>query len=295
LFLAVKWLFLSLVAINKLCSTGTSSVNLTLPTIKFEPPAVEAQSKQSQPFTWRTLLFTLSKPLRRFTLLWCILLLLTTHPLMLKIALAIVVIHIGFALFAVFRVTVFSAGVLSNLEVNIRASTESLLSKILFVTSETEATPDLRNTWTSIAGIRTGLLFLQNGQLVSRWVVVLGSAFLGCVYIYLALLFSFAYYGIARVQSVALTWPDSFVTSLFIPFAFGDLPRNVWLKLVGGIHCTTILAVGTGTIINYVTRKAEELRKVAIGLNERFADEEVRARLLILEEKFKPPAVPGTP
>jgi len=38
---------------------------------------------------------------------------------------------------------------------------------------------------------------------------------------------SFAYYGIARVESVDLSWPEALVTSLFVPFTIGDLLRNL--------------------------------------------------------------------
>ncbi len=301
LFILGRWVFFALVAINKFCSAGlpAGETVLAIPGISVAgatgpgPPGAEAAPKAKWKFTWNGLFVVLSRPLRRFTFLWCILLVLTTHSGLLEFALAVVLIHIVFALVAVLRVTVFSAGLLSKLEANIKQQAETLLSKIAFVTRDSEVTPDLRNTWTNASGIRMGLLVFQNRQLVSRWAVVLGSAFLGCVHIYMALLFSFAYYGIARVQSIAFTWPDAFVTSIFIPFAFGDLPRNPWLKFVGGIQCTTIVAVGAGTVINYLTRKVQDLQRVAMHLNERFADAEVRDRLLILDEKCKPPVAPS--
>src|SRR5206468_8548315 len=229
----------------------------------------------------------LTRPLRRFTLLWCFLLLFTTHQALLDVALAIVMIHVLFILSAILRVTLFSAGVLTNLEIRIRENTEALLAKLVSVTRETEATDDLRNTWMRIAGIQMGLLVLRNKELVSRWAAVLGSIFLGCIYLYLVFLLSFVYYGTAHAQSISLSWPNALVTSLFIPIAFSDLPSNVWLKLIGGIHCTVILAVGAGTLINYVTRKAEDLQRDAVVLNERFAEEDVRVRIAIFGRKIQ--------
>jgi hypothetical protein len=61
----------------------------------------------------------------------------------------------------------------------------------------------------------------------------------------------------------------------------------VWLKLIAGIHCTIVVAVGTGTIINYLARQAQELHTVAVVLSSRFDDEQVRTRLNVLEGKFK--------
>jgi hypothetical protein len=299
LYILVKRSLKALAAINKFCMAGTSvaSSAFALPTVKVLNPTPSSPevSQEAESFSWRDLRLAIARPFRQFTLLWCLLLLFTTHQHLLELALAIVVIHIVFILVTILRVTLFSAGILANLEGRIRENTDALLAKISCVTRETEATPDLRNTWTNLSGIKMGMLLLQNGQLVSRWAAVLGSAFLGCIYLYLAVLFSFIYYGTAHVQRVALSWPTSFVTSLFIPFAFGDLPSNFWVKLVGGIHCTVILAIGAGTVINYVTRRAHDLQKTAIVLSRRFADEEVQARLLILEEKFKPPANANPP
>ncbi len=107
-----------------------------------------------------------------------------------------------------------------------------------------------------------GILVLRNRQLSP-----VGSNIRlyldGMIYIYLGFLFSFVYYGTAKVQSIHLSWPNALVTSLFIPFAFSDLPINVWLKLAAGIHCTVIVAVGAGTLINYLARRAEDLENAA--------------------------------
>jgi hypothetical protein len=248
-FIVCRWLLLALVAINKFCSAGLSpgATVLTIPTVKLVSPADSAQSgvesapKAAWKFTWRGAFLALSRPLRRFTFLWCMLLVLTTHPTLLKLALVVVLIHIVFALVAVLRVTVFSTGLLSQLEVNIRRQAEAMLSKIAFVTRDSEVTPDLRSAWTNISGIRMGLLVFQNRQLVSRWAVVLGSAFLGCVHLYMALLFSFAYYGIAHVQSIALAWPDAFVTSLFYSICIRGSPQKLMAQTCWGhsVHCNS--------------------------------------------------------
>jgi hypothetical protein len=299
LWITAKWIYCGLVAIHRFC-TADASVQLSelIPNVK----VIQANQKvQTAPeervrFDWAEVGRVLIRPFRRFTLLWCFLLLLTSHQLLLEIALAIVAVHVAFILITILRVTLFSASVISTLETRITDSTNTLLAAIASVTPETEATTDLRNVWAKLVGMKAGLLLLQNKQLVSRWAAVLGSAFLACIYLYVAFLFSFIYYGAARIQAIPLTWPLSFVTSLFLPFAFTDLPRNFWIKLAGGIHCTVIVAVSAGTVISYVTRKAQAIQQAAVVLSQRFSESEVQSRLLILEEKFKvqTPPVPVT-
>lgn len=300
LWIVAKWSFKGLRTINRFCMAGTTvQIPVGVPTVKVVDgnASSAATPEKKEKVTWKDVRTALVQPFRRFTILWCFLLLVTTHQALLEIALAVVIIHVAFILRAILRVTIFSAGLISDLENRIRQSTDSWLEKIASVTRDTEATPDLRTVWTNLSGIKMGLLILQNRQLVSRWAAVLGSAFLGCIYTYLAFLFSFIYYGAAHVQSISLTWPMSFVTSLFLPFSFGDLPQNFWIKLAGGLHCVVVVAVSAGTIINYVTTKAQALQQTAVLLSQKFADGEVQTRLLILEEKFKtttPPAASTT-
>lgn len=295
LYIVGKWTILALIRVNKFCAAGTS-IEFKLPTtpsVKViqapAQPPVEPQKAEEIQTRWEEVRSAVTRPFRRFTLLWCLLLLFTTHRHLLDVALAIVVVHVAFILAAILKVTVFSAGVLTNLEDRIKENTDTLLAKIASVTRETAATNDLRNIWLRIAGIQLGVAALRNKQLVSRWATILGFAFLTIVYMYVAFLFSFIYYGIAHAQSISLPWPSALVTSTFIPFAFGDLPSNIWLKLVGGIQCVIVLAVSASTVIGYMLRKAEGLQQVALVLTDRFAAEDVRARLSILEEKFKTP------
>jgi hypothetical protein len=101
----------------------------------------------------------------------------------------------------------------------------------------------------------------------------------------MAFLFSFVYFGIARIGGVAYSWPEAFVTSLFIPFFTGDLPNIIWAKLLGGVHCVLILTLGAGTVFTYIHRRLDSIRTEVAALSGRLAAQSVRERYLILEEK----------
>ena len=47
------------------------------------------------------------------------------------------------------------------------------------------------------------------------------------MYVYVAFLFSFIYFGVERLSGYSDTWPQLFVTSMFIPFLIGTLPKGV--------------------------------------------------------------------
>ena len=91
--------------------------------------------------------------------------------------------------------------------------------------------------------------FLDNETVLVKWTWLLCTSFIVILYLYLAVLFSFAYYGIARIGGASYSWPECLVTSLFIPFLITDFPKIIGLKLLGGIHCTMIVLVSAGNAV----------------------------------------------
>ncbi len=227
------------------------------------------------------------RPVLQFTLLWSLLLLLTSHRWLLLTALIIVLIHLARTLVKVLELAVFSIKGLSQLEDRIKANAENLIAKVLSVPEQSEPLENLRQTWSSITALRLGVGLLQNRQRAAQWMIFMAVLAFAAIYLYLAVLFAFAYYGIARVQLIPYTWLEAFVTSVFIPFQIGDLPHNVWIKLLGGIHCLFVFLIGIGTIFGYLQKKLDSLYKAADFLNTRLQEEEVRRRIETLDEKFK--------
>jgi len=141
--------------------------------------------------------------------------------------------------------------------------------------------------WNTVQAWERILRFLQDEILVSKWALLLGTILFGCIYVYFALLFSFAYYGIARVAAIsAISWLDFFVMSLFMPFFVSALPRNAAIYLIAGIQCTLILTVGIGGIFNYFRRRVRSISIVAKVINVQLSDEAIREKKSILSEKF---------
>lgn len=226
------------------------------------------------------------RPFLQFTLLWALLLLLTSHRWLLMTALIIVLAHLARTLIKVSALAVFSIKGLSQLEVRIKGWAEKLIEKAILASRQAEDTQDVRQAWISISGLQLGVKLFQYRQAVAQGVIFLSVLLFGAIYTYMALLFSFAYYGIARVEGVTYGWADAFVTSIFIPFQFPDLPHNIYIKVLAGIHCVFVLGVGAGTVFGYLQRKVNSLYSVAEFLNQRFQDDELRTSVQVLTERF---------
>ena len=153
-------------------------------------------------------------------------------------------------------------------------------------TPGTTPTSELRTTWNQLKGWKAITGFLRNEYLVSRWAWFLGAISFGLLYIYIALLFSFAYVGIARVSGISFSWAESLVASLFIPLFATELPKTIYLRLLGGVHCTLVLTVGIGTFYSFLQRRLFAIRTAATVINDRLIDETFDAKFSVLGTKL---------
>jgi hypothetical protein len=71
-----------------------------------------------------------------------------------------------------------------------------------------------------------------------------------------------------------------------MPFFVSELPKIFALKLLGGIHCVLVVTVGIGTVVNFLRRKLDAIRRAATDYSDRFADQANLEKYLILEQKF---------
>lgn len=188
------------------------------------PPEVSAGQVDAKTRVAEAFRFLL-RPFRRFTLLWCLLLLVTTHTVVVWLCLVVVLFHLARDIFRILKVLFFSGPWLKKVGTAVLMPIETAIAGISAVTPNSSPTAEERNLWNQLNLWTKVVNFLKDPYLVSRWAWVLGLLFLGCVYTYIAVLFSCAYYGIARVSNVSYSWLEALVTSLFIRFLSLICPR----------------------------------------------------------------------
>ncbi len=258
---------------------AVSSPTTSLPT-KAEGPSVRERTNNTAA--------VLLRPFNRFTVLWCLLLLAATHIAILWAALVIVLIHLLRSAARILRLSWISESRFGEIEAKFQQVVdEDLLPKLQAVTRESPADPALKNLWNMFQSYEKIFKFVQDENLVSKWAVLIGSVVFGSTYLYLAFLFSFAYYGAAQVTlAPAASWSEYFVTALFIPFFATDLPRNMFIRLLAGSHCVLVLVLGIGGVVTYMRRRIKSITRMATVITVKMSDEKVREKKLILQEKF---------
>jgi hypothetical protein len=254
-------------------------------------PAVTETPEGSAPAEKRSLFGIILRPFRKFLLLWCLLLLVASHRGLLLIALIVVLFQLCRLLIQVFALAVISRNWLGELEQRIKNYADDLIGKLLLAK---EITQDFQKVFLSITALEIGVSLLRSRRRVVQWTMYLGTLFFLAIYTYLALIFSFAYYGVARALNIPYDWTTSIVNSMFMPLTFGSLPSSNWIRALGGVHALAVLALSIGTIFGYIRQKLDSLNDVADELSKRLEQAEVRARVAEMREKFQPTPPPST-
>lgn len=288
-------IFLALKAINAWFSKDQPSASgpslselVVLPTQA--PPATIVMAQPSAPAPTKTpsIFSVVTRPFRHFTLLWCALLLFATHKPVLWLSLAVVLGMLALRITTILKVTLFSRSWLEKIGAAFYTRLNAMLGILATVSPRTEVSKELKDLWQQLGLWEKAARFLSNKYLLSRWASLLVGAFYISVYLYIALLFSFVYFGIARVSGLNFRWSEAVVNSVFIPVYVTELPKTFFMRFAGGAQWTLIVVVGFGTFWNYFHKRLAAVHTGALEISNVLADEEVRARYKLLESKVKP-------
>ena len=236
----------------------------------------------------------LLRPFRQSTFLWCILLLTSTHLQIVWPCLVVVMLHLARKMFGLLSVMLFFDPYLDKALAKLVEIVEKAASTVAAFSPDMTPSAELRNDLNQVNISMKITAFFKDDYLVSRWAWVLGIISFGFIYVYIALLFSFVYFGIARVSGILYPWLDSLVASLFIPLFATELPKTLPLRFVAGIHCMLVLTVGVSTFFSFLQRRLGVVRTTATTLYEKLADEAFQEKVLVVgtkiaESPLKPP------
>ena len=188
----------------------------------------------------------------------------------------------------ILKLTLFSRSWLEKVGAAIHTRLNDMLSMLASVTPKTEVTKELKDLWQQLGLWERVARFLGNKYLLSRWASLLVGAFYVCIYVYVALLFSFVYFGIARISGLNMPWSEAAVDAIFIPVYVTELPKTFFMRFAGGVQWSLIVILGLGTFWNYFHKRLEAVHASAIEIGGLLTDETVRERYKLLESKVKP-------
>jgi hypothetical protein len=133
----------------------------------------------------------------------------------------------------------------------------------------------------------------DNSSVLSSWAFAISIAISVPFYCYISFMFSSVYLGIAKLGALKLTFPEAFVDSLFMPFAWSSLPSSLLIRLIGGIQATCVSIIGYNVLFRHLGNRLDKITKAALSLRSPFAEESLKAKMSIVENMLsKPGSVP---
>jgi hypothetical protein len=290
---AMYWSFFALRSINRWFKAQSYPSSNNAPIIEQkDSSAVALLSPASAPGRPRTkdranaLASFMLRPFRRFMFLWCILLLVSTHTQIVWVCLIVVMVHLARRIFILLKVMLFSDPYLKKAIARLFDNVGNAVDAIEDFTSETTPSNELRSTWNLVKTWKSITDFLRDEYLVSRWAWVLGVIAFASIYVYISLLFSFAYFGIARVSGISYSWGNALVNSLFIPVFATEIPRTLPLRVLAGAQFVLTLAIGISTFFKFLQRWVFAIRTAATVINDKLIDQAFQEKFAMLGTKL---------
>lgn len=234
----------------------------------------------------RSALEVLTRPFRKFTYLWCLLVLLATHKPVVRLALVVLLLQLAWKIWWVMRLLWSSKTLLVRAANSASTTLNMMVDKLTSLNFEVAPLTELKNLWTQIRSLRPFLEYVTKSTFFSRLTFGIGLALLVCAHTYFALIFSCVYVGAAKLAGVAFPWLESLTDSLFILAYVTELPKTSMLRVLGGLHYLLFLTLGAGTIVSYFRKQLEPLHSALASVNVRLAQEGVQERIIILQTKI---------
>jgi len=227
----------------------------------------------------------LTRPFRKFTYLWCLLVLLATHKPIVWTALTVLLVQLVGKIYRVIRVFWFSKSFLEKAATAISSFLNDTINKLTGLNFEATPLTELKNLLNQVKGFKLVIGFITKSTFFSRLTFAVGLLMLISAHLYFALFFSCVYVGGAKVADLRFAWSDSIVISLFILAYVTELPNTLMLRVLGGIHFTLFLALGAGTVVSYFRRQLEPLRSALATVDMRLSEGAMQEKVVVLQTK----------
>jgi hypothetical protein len=158
---------------------------------------------------------------------------------------------------------------------------------------ESSGIDDVKKAANSLKLYASVLNFIaDNRVLLSRWAFAIAIGISIPFYCYISFLFSCVYYGIGKLQGITFPWPRALLDSLYIPFAWTDLPDSFPIRLIAGLHAIVIGFLGWNLFARHLGERLEHITVAASQLRGPLQDEAVKVRLSKIGEILSPNNMP---
>jgi hypothetical protein len=221
-------------------------------------------------------LLSVLRPFSQFFLLWALLLLNTSNVFLTWIALAVILFGTTTIIRTLSLFLSDAGSWIAKLKGNFAAQVANNVAIVRAYKSSQADTPS-RNAANALLLYETTFRYMsENKERLARWTMIASILITIPLYLYLSLMFTSIYLGVARLNHIAWPWTDALTTSIFIPFAYTDLPHNLWIRLIGGCQVIMVTLLGYTVLFRRLQSSMLQLYQAAGELSEPLSDQTLR-------------------
>lgn len=224
------------------------------------------------------------RPLLRFTVLWSLLIFSVSYKPLLALISAICVFAAAKALWQLQDVLSDTSSWTRQLRGSFGKQMEEQIAKI----ASWQEGSDSADAVSSVNVLRvwqvTFAFIEDNKALLSRLTWYAAILITVPFYLYTSYLFGISYLAIAKMQSLQWTLSSAFIDSLYLPFAFTELPHSFAIRGLAGLQAVAISIIGYNVFVKHLSGKFEGLVQAAHELRGPLLAEPVIVKSKLIED-----------
>lgn len=248
-----------------------------------------AEQKARLALTW------IVRPLTQFSLLWALMILTAKSTAIVVLATAVALGGAGRAIYKLWDFTSDASSWIEKIKGTFASQIANHVAQVR-VWEQTSQIQEVIKIANALKMLEAIFVFIsQNRKFLARATTVVATFLTVVFYFYISFLFSCAFAGMAKVQGITWPWWEAFTTSLFIPYAYTNLPHNFVLQLFGGLEAVAITLLGWNIGTIWLKTRMKRIALAAAELRGPFEDQTLRAKLILIEEQTANPAQAAAP
>jgi hypothetical protein len=289
--IVVKLFWISIKIIYKWLKSNlvVHSPGLITRPVRAAVPAINAaqepeKPKVAQPAA-RSVAAWARKPFTEFSLLWSLMILTAGNHFIIVIATSVALYCAGRAIYELWDFTSDASSWVEKLKGTFASQIASHVGQVRAWEEMTQI-DEVTKAANALKMLESIFMFIADNKRFLTKVTAGFSILVSLIfYCYISFVFSCAYIGMAKIQGLPTNWPDFFVTSLFIPIAFTNLPRNVPIELIGGLQAVAILVLGWNIFFRHMNTGFKRVALAASELRGPFEDTVLKVKYALIEEQ----------
>jgi hypothetical protein len=251
------------------------------PPIAVKEPAKAEEKKEET----RSALGWAIKPFTEFTFLWALIALASHYKPLVGLSLLIAFWGAGASIYSLWNFLSDTSLWIEKLKGNFASQIANYIGQVL-AWQEISNFEEITKAANALKMLEAIFAFIaENKAFLSKITTALAVFISVIFYFYISFLSSCIYIALAKLQGIPWVWGEAFVTALYIPFAYTNLPKNVPILLTGGLQAIAFTLIGWNIFIRHLNTRFERIALAASELRGSFEDNILRVKLRSIQEE----------